>query len=125
MRTIVIFDDDENIVDVCKFILEQQGFTVIGFTDNYDISDKLRGLNADIVLMDNSIAGMGGVKATRLIKATPGLSDIKVVYFSANSDIKQLAREANADYYLEKPFNIEQLEELINKILLTSKIQEP
>lgn len=125
MRTIVIFDDDENIVDVCKFILEQQGFRVIGFNDNYDIVDKLNGVNADIVLMDNSIAGMGGIKATQLIKTTPELSDIKVVYFSANSDIKQLAQEANADYYLEKPFNIEQLEDLVNKILLSTKIQEP
>lgn len=125
MKTIVIFDDDENIVDVCKFILEQQGFRVIGFNDNYDIVDKLNGVNADIVLMDNSIAGMGGIKATQLIKTTPELSDIKVVYFSANSDIKQLAQEANADYYLEKPFNIEQLEDLVNKILLSTKIQEP
>jgi CheY-like chemotaxis protein len=59
------------------------------------------------------------VEATRLIKADFRTSGIPVILFSANTHVAELTREAGADVYIQKPFDIagfeKVLEETINK----------
>jgi two-component system cell cycle response regulator DivK len=43
-----------------------------------------------------------------------------VIYFSANSDIQLLASNAGAESYLAKPFDLHQLEQVINKVLINN-----
>jgi two-component system cell cycle response regulator DivK len=67
--------------------------------------------------MDNWIPDTGGIVATQSIKADPELRNIPIIYFSANNDIKSLAKEAGADAFLEKPFDIEDLERVVLSVL--------
>ena len=69
-----------------------------------------------VILMDNWIPDTGGVIATQSIKQEADLKDIPVIYFSANNDIQSLARQAGADTYLEKPFDLNELEAVIDKV---------
>jgi two-component system cell cycle response regulator DivK len=71
----------------------------------------------DLIFMDNWLPDMSGVEATRLIKANEELKNIPVIYFSANSNISELAAEAQADDYIAKPFDIDSFEEIVNKYL--------
>jgi CheY-like chemotaxis protein len=108
-RKIVIFDDDEDILAICTFNLEENGWQVSSFTDCNDAPAKIRGEQPDVILMDNWIPDEGGIKATRALKNDPELRIIPVVYFSANSDLHLLAESAGADQYIAKPFDVEQL----------------
>ena len=63
--------------------------------------------------MDNWIPGPGGIEATRLLKQDAETQDIPVIFFSANSNVTQLARDARADYFLQKPFDITELEGIV------------
>ena len=74
------------------------------------VSGRLPELTPDVIIMDNWIPGPGGIEATRLLKLAPETQDIPVIFFSANSNVTQLAREAQADYFLQKPFDITELE---------------
>jgi two-component system cell cycle response regulator DivK len=65
--------------------------------------------------MDNWLPDISGVEATKLIKANQSLRDIPVIYFSANSNISELAALAGADGHLAKPFDIDQFEEMVMK----------
>ena len=67
--------------------------------------------------MDNWIPDTGGIIATQTIKSQPDLMKIPVIYFSANNDIESLAKQAGADTYLEKPFDLTELELVIDKML--------
>ena len=49
----------------------------------------------------------------RLAKLKPETQDIPVIFFSANSNVTQLAQEARADYFLQKPFDISELESIV------------
>ena len=69
----------------------------------------------DLILMDNWLPDMSGIEATKLLKANPQLKDIPVIYFSANSNISELANQAGADDFLAKPFDIDLFEKTVKK----------
>ncbi len=117
-KKIVIFDDDEDILSICSYILEEQGWKVFSFTDCNDIAEKVSSILPDVILMDNWIPDDGGIIATQILKKTDGLKEIPVVYFSANSDIELLANHAGAETYLAKPFDLEELERVIGTVLV-------
>ncbi|WP_183562182.1 response regulator [Mucilaginibacter sp. SP1R1] len=118
-KKIVIFDDDEDILSICSYILEEQGWEVYTFTDCNDIVEKVSAILPDVILMDNWIPDAGGIIATQTLKKSDALKHIPVIYFSANSDIQILASHAGAQTYLAKPFDLEDLERVINNVLVT------
>lgn len=117
-KKIVIFDDDEDILSICSFILEEQGWQVFAFTDCNKIAEKVSSILPDVILMDNWIPDDGGIIATQTLKSNEALKNIPVIYFSANSDIEILASHAGAQTYLAKPFDLEELERVINAVLV-------
>ncbi|MDR6942226.1 response regulator [Mucilaginibacter pocheonensis] len=118
-KKIVIFDDDEDILSICSYILEEHGWEVYTFTDCNNIIDKVSNVLPDVILMDNWIPDAGGIIATQTLKKSDELKHIPVIYFSANSDIELLANRAGAQTYLAKPFDLEDLERVINTVLVT------
>lgn len=110
---VMIFDDDTDLLEVCSLILTAKNFEVIGKDKCTDIVNDVLMHKPDVILMDNWIPDIGGVKATRLIKNSEKLSHIPVIFFSANNNVTELAAEAGADYSLQKPFDITELEEMV------------
>lgn len=114
----MIFDDDRDILSICTFIFKRLGWDVAASEDCKGILEKVRQERPDVILMDNWIPDEGGIAATRLLKSSPDLKDIPVIYFSANKDVNQLADEAGADSYLQKPFDLKEFE---NKVIGLAK----
>lgn len=119
-KKIIIFDDDEDILSICSYILEEQGWEVHTYTDCNNIIEKVSGIVPDVILMDNWIPDAGGIIATQTLKKDEQLKNIPVVYFSANSDIQLLADHAGAETYLAKPFDLDDLERVINTVLVSN-----
>jgi DNA-binding response OmpR family regulator len=116
-KRILICDDDEDILSICTYILQENGWDVHTRNHCKNIVETVGEINPDIILMDNWIPDMGGIKATQAIKATPFLKHIPIIYFSANNDVKALASVAGADNFLAKPFDIEELEKIVSSVL--------
>lgn len=116
-KKIIIFDDDEDILSVCTYVLEEQGWEVYVFTDCNQIIDKVSTIMPDVILMDNWIPDTGGIVATQALKNNDELKSIPVIYFSANSDIQLLAKQAGAEAYIAKPFDLEDMERTIDNVL--------
>lgn len=112
-KKIIIYDDDTDLLEVCSLILEAKHFTVVTKDKCTEILNDIREHRPDVVLMDNWIPDIGGVKATRLVKGSAEFRDIPVIFFSANNNVNELAQEATADYYLQKPFDISELEAIV------------
>jgi two-component system cell cycle response regulator DivK len=117
-KKIIIFDDDEDILSICSYILEEQEWEVHTFTDCNNIVEKVLPIAPDVILMDNWIPDAGGIVATQTLKKSEELKHIPVIYFSANSDIQILAGHAGAQTYLAKPFDLEDLERVISNVLV-------
>jgi len=110
-RKIIIFDDDEDILSICSYVLEEQGWEVHTFTDCNNVAEKVSAILPDVILMDNWIPDAGGIIATQTLKKSDKLKNIPVVYFSANSDIQLLANHAGAETYLAKPSIMDMLQQ--------------
>lgn len=116
-KTILIFDDDTNILELCSIILEDAGYHIETSETSHDIIEKVEKYAPDVILMDNWIPDIGGIAATQLLKNHPAYHKIPVIYFSANNDIHLLAQKAGADKYLSKPFDLVELETIIKETL--------
>ena len=115
-KTALIFDDDEDILFVLSSILKELGWKAFYFTNCNNVIDKVNSIAPDIIFMDNWIPGTGGVIATQTLKQSAELKDIPVIYFSANNNIHSLAAEAGADTYLAKPFELADLNQVLELV---------
>lgn len=115
-KRIAVFDDDDGILAVCEYILNEDGWDVRTFSECDDVVDIVKTFEPHVIIMDNWIPNVGGIEATRQLKAS-AFRQIPVVYFSANRDVRQLAEQAGAEAFLAKPFDLEALTQLVNEIL--------
>jgi DNA-binding response OmpR family regulator len=112
-KNILILDDDSDILFFCSHVFESIGFEVFTSENCNNIVEKVEDTNPDIILIDNWIPDIGGIKAIKVLKKTLHLKDIPVILFSANSNLVELALEAGADSYLKKPFDLDELEKIV------------
>ena len=117
MKRILIFDDDKTILSVFTIVLEASGYEVDISETSHDILEKMDAIRPDLIIMDNWIPDIGGVKATRILKNHAVYKDTPVIYCSANSEIENLANQAGADDYLPKPFDLLELEQKIESLI--------
>lgn len=114
---ILFFDDDADILELCSIILRSRGYEVFTRDSCDRVEDSVAEVSPDIIFMDGSIPCIGGVEATRRLKAHNTCRNIPVVFFSANADVNFLSAQAGADAYLPKPFDISELETVIRRTL--------
>jgi len=112
-KKVIIYDDDSDLLEVCSMILEAKNFVVVTKDKCTEILKDIKEHHPDVILMDNWIPDIGGVKATRLVKDSVSFGHIPVIFFSANNNVNELAVEAGADYFLQKPFDISELENIV------------
>lgn len=113
----MIFDDDTVILEVISILCEDAGYDVKISETSHDIIEKVADYRPDVIIMDNWIPNIGGVEATKLLKSHKEFNKIPVIYVTANSEITTLAVNANADDYLAKPFDLDDLEAKIAKFI--------
>jgi two-component system alkaline phosphatase synthesis response regulator PhoP len=112
-KRVLILDDDLDILQICTIVLKKKGFDVLTLSTSNQVMEQVKAFQPDVILMDNWIPGPGGIEATRTLKLDTTTHDIPVIFFSANSNVTQLAQEAKADYFLQKPFDISELEGIV------------
>lgn len=117
-KRILVFDDDKDILEICRIILDEAGYEILTSENARDIENQVSNFMPNLILMDNWLPDTGGIVATQTIKNNNALKEIPVIYFSANTDIAKLAKQAGADSYLAKPFDIIQLEEIVEKYVI-------
>lgn len=116
-KKVFIFDDNPDILDLCKLILEDAGYEIKTSASSNNIVDQVMAFMPDLIFMDNWLPDLGGIEATQALKNHAELKHIPVIYFSANNDVRALAEQAGADTYLSKPFDIVALEEIVDNYI--------
>jgi CheY-like chemotaxis protein len=115
-KSVLVFDDDPSLVLILKYIFDEMGWDMHSSSNSNEVVEKVRELQPAIIMMDNNIPDYGGVTATRQIKSQQDLEHIPVIFFSAHSDIQNLADQAGADAYLPKPFGLTNLAEVVTRL---------
>jgi CheY-like chemotaxis protein len=108
MRRLALIVEDENTNRlILKSLLKKRGYEVIEAVNGAEAVDRFTHHEPDIIFMDVLMPVMDGYEATRRIKQLAGDRFIPVIFLTAMSDEKALARcvEAGGDDFLAKPFS--------------------
>lgn len=118
-QLIMVVDDSLTIRSVVEKGLKEVGFKVVVAVNGIDAMEKLRQITPDLILSDIDMPAMNGEEFCRSVHADLHLATIPFVVMSANNDRPIMRRMLHfgADAYLVKPFNIDQLVILVEKLL--------
>jgi CheY-like chemotaxis protein len=118
-KRILVVDDDENILNLEKTILEQRGFEVTGAVGGAEALDVLAKKSFDLVLLDVMMPEVDGFTVCRKIKEDPRLKDLPVIFLTAKGGGEALAEgfESGAVMYINKPFTANKLLTIVNTML--------
>lgn len=114
---ILIFDDDVATLEVVSIIFRDLGYTVEIAESADEVLSVVDVFLPDLIMMDLNIPKIGGVEATRLIKTHQLYQKIPVIFITAKNDVAYLSTQAQADGYLSKPFDIDELEAIVAKLI--------
>jgi DNA-binding response OmpR family regulator len=114
VKKIMIVDDDPGIRDILKIIFERGGYEVCLEADGKFIFQKDYPL-PDIFLLDRYLSGMDGVDICRYLKSQEYSKHVPVIIISASPDLAHTAVKAGADGFIEKPFDLKNLLQVIEK----------
>jgi two-component system response regulator HydG len=120
--TILIVDDNEDLLETFALILKRRGFCVETAGNGVTAVDKFKEQSYDVTLMDIVMPEMNGVEAFRRIKELqPGAPIILMTAYS-DEELVQIARDEGIHHIIHKPIKIDQLIELINEAAASQPI---
>lgn len=116
----MIIDDSTELLDVFKIIFGKQGYEVIIKTSAADIFEVILNNNIDLLLLDVYLENSNGRDICLQLKSDPLTSQLPIILISGTPENLIDPKECNADGYLEKPFNIDDIILTVNSCLKPS-----
>jgi DNA-binding response OmpR family regulator len=115
---VMVVEDDDTIRQLITVNLELEGFDVVTATDGQDALDRVKDAAPDVVTLDVMMPRVDGWETALRLRADAATAHIKVVLLSARAQQADLARgrEIGVDAYLTKPFDPDQLIEIVRRL---------
>ncbi|MDN5476079.1 MAG: response regulator [Chryseobacterium sp.] len=108
-KKVVLIQDNEEILEIMDQVLEEEGFDVTSSLTTEPI-EKIDEIEPDVVIVDDHIRGdKKGSKVIEELKTDPQTEDVSAVLTSTSFDLPKKAKECKADDYIEKPFDIDHM----------------
>ncbi len=118
-RTIMVVDDNPDIVIIVTSILEAKGYVVQSASSGQEALSLLKGQKPDLIILDIMMPQMDGLEVLTRLKADQSTASIPVILLTAKIQENDIIAgyKAGAEYYITKPFTPTQVLEGINLIL--------
>jgi len=111
-KHIVITDDDTSIQDASRLILERAGYQITVFSNGGPLRTNAYE-RPDLFILDMQLQEENGLEICRFLKEQESTKGIPVIMVSASLNVAQQAASAGADGFLEKPFKMAALREIV------------
>jgi len=113
-RKVLVIEDDNDILDLLQYILEDEGYRVWASKHSEHI-DTIVEHQPDLVLLDDRLPGEYGHVICSRIKTDPRTKNIPVVLVSATRNLEKVAFDCKADDFLPKPFDLKDLVKVVKQ----------
>ena len=113
-KTVLIVDDEKNIVDILSFNLKKEGLEVITAYDGEAALAQYSSNHPDLILLDVMLPRLDGFEVCRRIGANDRITPIIMLTAREEETDKVLGLDLGADDYITKPFSIRELQARVN-----------
>lgn len=119
MKSILIIEDDPDIVELLRFNLERESYRVTAAGDGAAGLDALRREPPDLLILDLMLPEVSGLDVCRTVRSDPQLATLPVIMLTAKSEEVDVISgiELGADDYITKPFSPRQLVARVGAVL--------
>lgn len=119
MKKILIVDDEQDIVETLKFMLEVQGYECFCAYDGESGLNMAKEIIPDLIILDVMMPKINGYKISRLLKYDNKYKDIPIIMITARSqdEDKIIGEETGVNEYITKPFEIDFVVERVKSYL--------
>jgi PAS domain S-box-containing protein len=106
---VVVVEDEVEILDFTKFVLEREGYEVVCLTTGKEALEAV-GPDCGLVILDIALEDADGVEVAKVLKTAPATRDVPILVMTAMSgdEVRQVSLAAGADGYLVKPFGVDE-----------------
>jgi len=122
-ETILVVEDDPDIVELLEYSLEREGYTVLAASDGEKGLSEARRRKPALVLLDLMLPGLDGLSICRALKEDGATKDIPVMMLTAKGEESDVVvgLEFGADDYVRKPFSPRELIARIRAVMRRSQ----
>lgn len=114
-KKVVLIQENEVILDIMDEVLEDEGFEVTPSLTTEPI-ENIEEIDPDVVVVDDHIKGeKKGSEVIKELKSDPDTEDLSSVLTSTAHNIAKTAENCQADDYIQKPFDIDHMIDVVRK----------
>ncbi len=124
--TVLVVEDEENILEALRYNLEREGYIVYTASDGEDGLNLARSSKPDLVILDVMLPKMDGFEICRILR---GEMDVPIIMLTARGEEvdRVVGLELGADDYVTKPFSMREfmvrVRNMLRRVKLTSQSQ--
>jgi CheY-like chemotaxis protein len=118
-RTVLVADDEPEVVDLVRMMLEWEGYTILAAADGEEAVARAQADRPDLMLLDVRMPKMSGLDVLNHLSADPVTADIPVIMLSVVTTYPDVraALDRGAVAYLPKPFELREMVRLVERVL--------
>ncbi len=118
-KTILVVDNEPDIVETISIMLGTEGYNVLKAESGEEALHKVRLMLPDLMVLDVVLPRMNGKEVACILKKEDLYKDIPIILITAQTQAKDLEalKGSPADFYLIKPFDLEELKRKIEQLL--------
>jgi len=118
-KTILVADDEPNIVISLEYLLQREGYTVVVARDGQEALDAIARDKPDLVLLDVMMPHKSGFEVCQAVRADSDVRDTRILMLTAKGRETDVAKglALGADAYMTKPFSTKALVEKVRQML--------
>lgn len=125
-KKILVIEDDKDIAELVKLVLETESFTVETVLDPLEAYDKAKSYMPDAILLDLLMPKLDGWQIFTMLRKDKDFDAVPIGILTAKSDVFDTMvglHVMNADAYITKPFGKQELIDKVNELFKKSKKQ--
>lgn len=124
--TILVIDDEKDLIELVRYNLEKEGFDVIAATDGQSGLDVVKKHRPDLVMLDLMMPGLDGLQVCQRLRADPRSGRMPVIMLTAKATEadRVVGLELGADDYITKPFSPREVVARVKAVLRRTAPQQ-
>lgn len=118
VKTILVVDDEEDLVSIIEDALQPEGYNIIKAYDGEEALEILEKCTPDLMILDMNMPRIGGIEVYHSIaNSIDGSPKIPVIVLTARNNLREIFDQCHVDGFMEKPFDMDAFLLMVKEVM--------